>query len=123
MVSYCFAAVLSALAFEHMAYIIQYGSIFDTPRAWIDKQQGWSWRKLSELCHCQTCTVTQLSFWLWALPIALRGTVTLDVIGPVGTMVAVWFSQSALSLMAYDLARLIGRGSEALIQAARRWSK
>ena len=119
MIEYLFAAGLAAWAFEHMAYIIQYGSIFDGPRAWLASQEGWAWRKADDLVHCQTCTVTQLALWLWALPIALHGTPAREAVGPVVEFVAVWFSQAAFSLAAYYVARLIGRGSDALIKRAR----
>lgn len=120
--SYLFAAGLAAWAIEHIAYIIQYGSLFDEPRAWVQQrtERSWWWRKVDELIHCQLCTTTQLSFWLWALPELVWGWAPLADLPGWLRLVVVWFSQSAFSLLAYDLARFVGRGTDALIWRARK---
>lgn len=115
MIAYLITAGLAAWAFEHMAYIIQYGSIFERQREWV-RRSGSEW--MHELIHCQLCTTTQLCLWLWALPMVWWGT-PLALPLPLEFMV-VWFSQAALSLLAYDIARFVGRFTDALIWRARK---
>jgi hypothetical protein len=122
---YTAGAVLGAFAYQHMAYIVQYGSIFNSPRAWLAcRVDSWLCCKLHELVTCQLCTITQLALWLWALPVLWIGygqgirLTYLVVAAPV-----VWFSEAAFGLAAWDLMRLIGRGSDALIWALRKESE
>ena len=112
------AYLVVGLALEHAAYIIQYGSIFDRQRAWLTRHSRW----LGELVYCQLCTITQLAFWWIALPLAWIGrdiVVAYPVASVVG-LVMVWFSVAAVGLACYDIMRLVGRGTDALVLLARK---
>lgn len=117
---YLVGAGLGAVGYQHAAYILQFGSIFDRQRAWARTQAP----ILHELVTCQLCTITQLTLWLWALPWMWFGweagvrTAHLIVAFPV-----VWFSEAALALAFWDLFRLWARGSSALTQWVRAKAK
>ena len=125
LVYYSFAAVLGGMAYSHIAYLLQYGSIFNAQRTWLARAREPSLkRKILEGIMCQVCCITQLTLWLWTLPILWFGYdhgVALKYL-VVGTPI-VWFSEAALGLASYDLFRLVGRGSEALIQRLRKESR
>ena len=129
MLAYTVSAVLAGVAFQHIAYILQYGSIFELHRNWLSQHprrpHGLQWvrAKTFELVMCQLCTTTQLSFWLWALPLIWVGSPIQSAVGTAMAFPIVWFSQAAISLAMWDLARLFGRGTDALILAARALKK
>ena len=127
MVVYAFFAVLGALAFQHIAFLVQYGSIFEHLRnklAWRAMEHFGHrthpvYSKLYELIMCQVCMTTQLALWLWAAPLAVFYLANrYSLLVSVFAFTIIWFSQAALALAAYDLARLVGRGSDALVRAA-----
>ena len=120
--------VACGFAIQHAAYIIQYGSIFGGCREFVKHQCAcsnpilrWLWTKLDELIHCQLCTITQLTLWWWTLPLAYLGyRVGVPLLWVVYLSTFAWFAQAAIALACWDLMRLVGRGTEALIQRARR---
>jgi hypothetical protein len=123
MIAYLFSAALAALALQHMAYILQYGSIFEPLRDWLGWREAsghWFWGQLYQMVMCQLCCTTQLCLWLWAIPQLILGNIVSDSLGPYLGLVVLWFSEAALALASWDVMRLIGRGSDALILRARR---
>lgn len=146
----CLAAVyvVAGLALQHAAYILIYGSIFESMRKYLadgGECKEFPWvkrffcRKLHEAIKCQLCTITQLTIWCWAAPITttaitLGGTNPLAFIHislPLSMTVMVYallfagvtFSQAAVGLACWDVMRLIGRGTNALVIRARAESR
>lgn len=126
---------VAGLALQHGAYILQYGSLLDPLRRWLERQAcsrrssslaRWACAQVRELFACQLCAITQLALWFCAVPVTTlavwRGgprplglAPALAVGGYALLGLAVTFSTAAVGLACWDLARLVGRGSDALI--------
>lgn len=126
---------VAGLALQHGAYILQYGSLFDPLRRWLEAKacsprsprlSRWACARLRELFACQLCTITQLALWFCALPVTSFA-VWWGGARPLGLAPAlafaayallalgVAFSTAAVGLICWDLARLVGRGTDALV--------
>jgi hypothetical protein len=127
--------LVAGLALQHAAYILQYGSVFDSLRGWLDRKAcaadsprllRWLCRCVRELIGCQLCSITQLAIWFCALP-ATAAAVELGGSRPLGLSpaLAAWayalvflgvaFSTAAVGLVCWDVARLVGRGTDAAV--------
>jgi hypothetical protein len=127
--------LVAGLALQHAAYILQYGSVFDALRRWLDRRAcspgsprllRWLCGRVRELIACQLCSITQLAIWFCALPVTAAA-IELGGARPFGLSagVAAWgygllfvcvaFSAAAVGLLCWDVARLVGRGTEAAV--------
>jgi len=127
--------VLVGLALEHAAYILQYGSVFSSPRRWLERKAcspqaprlaRWLCARVRELIGCQLCSITQLAIWFCAAPATVVA-IQLGGARPLGLSpaVAAWvyallflgvaFSTAAVGLICWDVARLVGRGTDAAV--------
>ena len=81
---------------------------------------------LRELVGCQLCSITQLALWFCALPVTALavgagGSRPLGLSPALGALaylllgLGVMFSTAAAGMICWDLARLVGRGSDALV--------
>ncbi len=70
--------LVAGLALQHAAYILQYGSVFDSARRWLERKAcstgaprrlRWLCSHVRELVACQLCSITQLAIWFCALPV------------------------------------------------------
>lgn len=124
------ASLVVGLGTEHAAYILQYGSLFDSLRKslrdWACKDEAsgllrWLCAKVVEMIHCQLCCITQLTLWLVVVPASVVVLPTLPypwwVLAP--AVLVAWFAQAAVGLACWDVARLIGRGTDAAVLALR----
>jgi len=127
--------VFVGLALQHGAYILQYGSVFASLRRWLEhtacapgaaRPLRWVCRWGRELVSCQLCSITQLALWFCALPatafgLALGGSrpfglaPALAAWGYALLFLGVLFSTAAVGLICWDVARLVGRGSDAAV--------
>jgi hypothetical protein len=127
--------LVAGLALQHAAYILQYGSVFDSSRGWLERKAcaavsprplRWLCRCVRELIGCQLCSITQLAIWFCALPVTAAA-VELGGSRPLGLSpaLAAWayallflgvaFSTAAVGLVCWDVARLVGRGTDAAV--------
>jgi len=133
------AYLLAGFALQHAAYILQYGSIFESFRRWLEARAcatdaspraRWLCAKFREMLGCQLCAITQLSLFFCALPATAAAVRLLGNrpygLGPVLAVPAyvvfglgVMFSTAAVGLICWDVARMVGRGSDALVQFLR----
>jgi hypothetical protein len=126
---------LAGLALQHAAYILQYGSIFDPLRRWLERTAcapgspriaRWACAHARELVGCQLCSITQLSIWFCAVPattlaarwgglrpLGLAPALAVGAYALLGAGIA--FSTAAVGLLCWDLARFVGRGTDALV--------
>lgn len=131
--------VIVGLALQHAAYILQYGSIFQRPRNWLREYCDcdthpvlcrWFCGLIRDAIMCQVCCITQLVFWCWTLPLTVCGVVAihtsfpavpLPLVGSGAVLVGgmLWFSQAAVGVACWDIMRLIGRGTDAIIKQLR----
>ena len=127
--------LVAGLALQHAAYILQYGSVFDSARRWLERKAcstgaprplRWLCRHVRELVACQLCSITQLAIWFCALPVTAAavergGARPLGLSPALGAwayallFLGVAFSTAAVGLLCWDVARLVGRGSDAAI--------
>jgi hypothetical protein len=135
LLSVALAYLLAGLALQHGAYILQYGSVFAGLRGWLERTAcapgasrslRWLCRWGRELVTCQLCSITQMAVWFCALPATAF---TISALGsrPLGLppWLAAWgyvlmflgvtFSTAAVGLLCWDLARMVGRGTEAVV--------
>lgn len=126
---------VAGLALQHVAYILQYGSLFASVRRWLERKAcsrrsprplRWACAKLRELVACQVCCITQLALWFCAAPLTALA-VSWGGSRPFGLApgFATWFyvlvalgiafSTAAVGVMCWDVARMVGRGTEAVI--------
>jgi hypothetical protein len=127
--------VVAGFALQHAAYILQYGSIFNSLRRWLERKacgpaagpfSRWVCSKVREAISCQLCSITQLSIYFCAIP-ATVAAVAWGGSRPFGLtpLLAVWgyllfglgvlFSTAAVGLVCWDVARMVGRGSDAIV--------
>lgn len=126
---------ITGLALQHAAYILQYGSVFTSFREWLGRTASdraanrplrWLCAQLRELVGCQLCSITQLALWFCALPVTavalgVGGTRPLGLSPALGALaylllaLGVMFSTAAAGMICWDLARLVGRGGDALV--------
>ncbi len=124
--------VVTGFALQHAAYILQYGSIFDSFRRWLEERSfaadarpsmRWTCAKFRELIGCQLCAITQLALLFCALPVTaaavyLGGSRPFGFGPALGSLaylllgLGVMFSTAAVGLICWDLARMIGRGAD-----------
>ncbi len=129
------AYVVVGLALQHGAYILQYGGILSSFRKWLERKAcsprsprltRWLCAKVRELLGCQVCSITQLALWFCAAPVTVLAiwsggarpfglAPALAVWAYVLIALAVTFSTAAVGVMCWDVARMVGRGTEALI--------
>jgi hypothetical protein len=127
--------LVAGLALQHAAYILQYGSVFDSLRRWLERKAchagapralRWLCSRVRELIGCQLCSITQLSIWFCAVPVtaiavelgvvrSLGLSPTLSVSAYALLFFGVAFSTAAVGLMCWDVARLVGRGTDAAV--------
>ncbi len=125
----------TGLALQHGAYILQYGSLFASLRKWLETKAcarnstpllRWLCAKIRELLACQLCSITQLALWFCAVPLTALAvwwggsrpfglTPALAVLAYVLFGLLVAFSTAAVGLMCWDVARMVGRGTEAVV--------
>ncbi len=129
------AYVVTGFALQHAAYILQYGSIFESFRRWLEQKActpgsprlaRWLCAKFREMLGCQLCSITQLALFFCALPVTalavsvggrhLFGLSTfLATLAYVLLGLGVMVSTAAVGLICWDVARAVGRGSDALV--------
>lgn len=68
------AWILSIMAIKHIAYILIYGSIFESLRRTLREKsgagvKGWIFKKINGMFTCNLCMVTQLALWMFTLPL------------------------------------------------------
>jgi hypothetical protein len=129
------AYAVAGLALQHGAYVLQYGSLFDPLRRWLERKAcapgsprltSWACARVRELFACQLCAITQLALWFCAVPVTtlaawwgglrpLGLAPALAVAAYALLGLAVTFSAAAVGLICWDLARFVDRGSDAVI--------
>jgi hypothetical protein len=129
------AYVVTGMALQHAAYILQYGGIFNSFRRWLEAKAcapdsprlaRWLCAKFREMLGCQLCSITQLSLLFCAIPatalaVAFLGSRPFGLSPGVASGayllfgLGVMFSTAAVGLACWDFARMVGRGSDALI--------
>jgi hypothetical protein len=127
--------LIAGLALQHAAYILQYGSVFESFRRWLERTAcapgasralRFACRWGRELVTCQLCSITQLAIWFCALPatalaLAALGSHPFGLSPALAAMgygllfLGVAFSSAAVGLACWDVARMVGRGTEAVV--------
>lgn len=119
--------ILSIMAIKHIAYILIYGSIFGPLRSALREQagagiRGWVFRKINGMFTCNLCMVTQLTFWIFILPLFIFVHYPFEAVdaffgvtrggAPSGTgssilagisFIVVWMSTASLSIWYWNL--------------------